>query len=281
MALWNLGSAFDYGNRSMIEEELEQPQQGAPGYQSPESGMIGYEGGVERVIDSPEDSQLDILEALKAATPKWIEQPQRGAEGYKPPVGPPAPTQPAFAGNKTDYQAPFPEAVNEISTTVTPPEALLQTEYAFQLELKKVDQKLAQITAILNYGEINLTPPDGMDSTNEFDITIDVSDSPNENMVVFAQITFDPNTLDITDRAIEWEDVDAVPDSSITDEKGILITKIGDITWGFDGKGNIIDAAVHNTHCGDINVGFNYGEVNGFPALFFTQQLDDPIPLPI
>jgi hypothetical protein len=259
----------------VIDDELEQPQAGAEGYDPSAAPAPDYEtGGASPMGDTgdepgaPDDTEA-LLAALAYAEPAWLKDPQPNAEGYQPPqFNPSESSGPSFAGNKTDYPAPFPEAVTEDVTEQTPQDLGPQPEYSFELEFDKIN-KDGTVSIIINYGEINFAPPDDMSPDEVFTFDLDTSDEE-----IWVQVVYDTTTLEITGRTLEYGPT--LPDSTL----GTLIVPIGYVTWDTDSKGNKTNISVHNRQCGDIKVAFLYGALNGAEALFSLRMYDDGLAVP-
>jgi hypothetical protein len=169
---------------------------------------------------------------------------------------------------RSEFQAPFPLPVaTDVTQDVSTANA---NEYSFELELKKIDPQAYTILIHVGYGEINDTPPSGMTGADDYVLTIPGAADGTE---IYAVVTYDTDTLDITSRSLGFDF--SVPDSTL----GILYIPIGfvDITYGPTGA--ISEVSPHNRHCGDINISFVYGAANAAPALFELVQFADPQPL--
>ncbi len=176
----------------MIDDELDQPQQGAAGYKAPDSATEYESGGEAGQMDSGETGEGDIMDALRNASPAWIDQPQRGAEGYQ---SPPAPESGAIAdrwlGNKTDYQAPFPESTDTVTTPIETP-AAAPNVYTF--EMFDASDKDGYKALILD-GQV-FGPNDNGNTPQEMgsdDFILDMWDGAE----AYLTITQDPDTGDV------------------------------------------------------------------------------------
>lgn len=171
---------------------------------------------------------------------------------------------------------PFPTpSPSEAGGTQNPGGAAGSNVYGFQLDLDSIDQTAYTIDIHVRYGEINLEPPDGMTDADDYVFTIP---GANDGEEIWAGIIFDIPTLSLTDRYLDHGLV--IPNSTLVGTTGTLIVPIGFIDIQYGGGGSISVVTPRNRHCGDINIGFVYGAVNGSPGLFFLSQLDDPIQLP-
>lgn len=90
-----------------------------------------------------------------------------------------------------------------------------------------------------------------------------------DGYVVWCEITYDTSTLLITSANINQGS--SIPASTLGD----TFIKLGDITIESNGT-----VTPHNTQCGDINLAFIYGALNGAPALYLLSQMDVPQALP-
>jgi len=249
----------------MIEDELEQPQEGSAGYQAPNNPP-------DPIEDAPTDTDTgeQALDDLREATPAWIDQPQPGAAGFKAPNSSDQAIQyPHLFSNKSDYTAPFPETLPADQVIETTTAADQTNEYSFELELDSIDTEAYTIDIHVGYGEINDTPPDGMTGADDYILTIPGAADGTE---IYAVVTYNTDTLAITSRSLGFNF--SVPDSTF----GTLYVPIGyvDIAYA-PTTGAITEVNPHNRHCGDINVAFVYGIVSAARAVFTLQQLSDPV----
>jgi hypothetical protein len=107
--------------------------------------------------------------------------------------------------------------------------------------------------------------------TGADDYILTITDDGTE---IWAVVTYNTTTLAITSRSLAFGP--SVPDNTW----GTVYVPIGfvDITRA---NGKITEVSPHNRHCGDINIEFVYGAMNGVPALFFCQELSPPIAVPL
>lgn len=268
----------------MIDDELEQSQSGAEGYQAPdyipapgsdvpENADTGEEltditSPAQPQFVEPEAKPADeqLLRDLINVSPEWLKQPQPGAHGFVSPKLPDQPTYPHSFSNKSDYTAPFPEAITEdqVIAAATPEENT--NEYSFQLDVDFIDAKDYTVNIHVGYGEINDTPPDGMTGADDYILFIP---GANDGTEIYAVVTYDTTTLAITSRSLAFGF--SVPDSTL----GTLYIPIGFVDITYDEHGTITGADPHNRQCGDIQLGFLYGAMNGAPALFILNQVLD------
>jgi hypothetical protein len=151
-------------------------------------------------------------------------------------------------------------------------------EYSFQL-LDGTDENGPKVLVV--DGKIKGEYPAGMDFSgdlekeNDFLLSIGGGFSGNR-YDVYAEVKYNTETFEITSRTIKGVAPTDVPES----EFGTLIVKIGYATLARDADGKIATVAPHNTHCGDIEFTFDFGGLNGLPALKCT-PFGDWIELPI
>ncbi len=261
----------------MIDDELEQPQAGAEGYQLPDVAAGATSDGGEETLDSgegpvgaaveamrgtteQEKEDAKLMDILRAAHPDWLDRPQPGAEGLQSAPGDIATRWSGEQGvfNETDYQAPFPENVNTETTTALTPTAANLNEYSFELELDSIDSEAFTIDIHVGYGEINDTPPDGMTGADDFILTIPGAADGTE---VYAIITYDTDTLDITSRTLAFDF--SVPDPTF----GVIYWPIGFIDITYNTDGSIDKVNPHNRQCGDMKFEFGLIPFNGAPGI--------------
>ena len=85
---------------------------------------------------------------------------------------------------------------------------------------------------------------------------------------IWVEVTYDTITLAIT--SLNINQGPTIPDSTYGDAYLLL----GDVS--IDDKDNLTP---RNAQCGDINIAFIYGALNGAPAIYLLSQLDDPQPI--
>jgi hypothetical protein len=222
----------------MIEEELEQPQQGAEGYHSPESD-VGYEGGIESESDTGESDAGDILSALQNATPSWIDAPQKGSDGYTPPNSPFDSNSAGNFGNKTDYSAPFPESSDTppADIPIIPPPNI----YTFEMfDASDKDGSKALILDGFVFGpNDDGKMPDGMTGNDDFILPMNDGDD------AYLGIVIDNDTGDVTQLYIAAAQI-TPQDSSDIDFTYMYVT-LGNLSAD-PNTGAIV---VENELCGD------------------------------
>ena len=248
-------------------DDVEQPQEGGASYHPPSAPPPSYLGGIETTTDTgddpagPDDTE-SLLSALRTSPdPDWLSQPQSGAEGYQSPSFAPAPlTQPSFAGNKTDYQAPFPETTAADIIEAVTAEIASRPDISFLLEDATTSEGNPPATSnkvLVHDGQINGDFHSGMGDGNYVLDLPDPSDS-----LIYAAITFTPESLAITSRFLGVSGSGDFPESRVDEDGGFLYWLIG-FTY-FDDA----DAfQIHQSKVGDINFAFTYGALNGKPAL--------------
>jgi hypothetical protein len=201
----------------------------------------------------------EIMEALRAATPNWLREPQPGAEGYRtPPLGAnpwPLRTQ----GASDDFQAPFPLPT---ATTTTPTETATSdvNDYGFKMiDASETDDNGNPVFKVLIFdGYVNGQLPSGM-GNDDFILPVG-----GDGYKIWVEVTYNANTLAITPPTINQGPV--IPDSSL----GNAFLLLGDVS--------VTDTSLtpRNAQCGDINVSFIYGALNGAAAIYLLSQVDDP-----
>ncbi len=111
-------------------------------------------------------------------------------------------------------------------------------------------------------GYVNGVLPTGMGS-DDFTLTFG-----GDGYKAWVEVTYDTTTLAITSLTIAQGPT--IPTSTLGDAFFLL----GDVS--------ITDGILtpRNAQCGDINVEFIYGDINGALALFLLSQIDDPQSVP-
>jgi hypothetical protein len=169
---------------------------------------------------------------------------------------------PVAPSNRHHYQAPFPETPAAEETTTQPGTDTEFGIYSFRLENQTDDEG---VKVLIRDGMVNGVTPTGM-GNDDYILPIAL-DGDN----VWVEVTYDTTTLTITSASLNTGT--GIPDSTL----GTAFLLIGYVNWDTNpntgGPENVIP---HNTQCGDINIGFIYGALNGAPALFLLSQIDDP-----
>jgi hypothetical protein len=106
--------------------------------------------------------------------------------------------------------------------------------------------------------------------TGADDYILTITDDGTE---IYAIVTYDTSNLAITSRTLAFGA--SVPSNTY----GTLYVPIGFVDITTSG-GKITAVNPHNRQCGDINICFEYGIANGYPSLYTTVQLGNPVPLP-
>jgi hypothetical protein len=210
----------------------------------------------------------DILDKLREAKAPW----QKDGLGLR---GSPAALSPGisqaispkgrydFKITETPVQPNFPERPEVVSASSPPGGAAGQPlSVSFGLSLDTVDNDAGTVSIIIDYGEINLEPPEDMDPDTDF--TFDLVTPGSE---IWAEVTYDPDTLVIDGRTLEFGAT--LPDSlhELTVDGGIVRFPIGYVDWEYDDDGNITGVSPHNRLVGDINFQLIVGANNSTPAI--------------
>jgi hypothetical protein len=121
-------------------------------------------------------------------------------------------------------------------------------------------------------GKINGAFPSGMGAGPDYILDLD---DPADS-IIYAIVTFNAATLEITSRALGSCAATAFPEPSIDDSGiGTFAFQLGftymDDTSGF---------TIVNSYVGDINFSLVYGAMNGLPALLPVARYTDWIPVP-
>ena len=206
------------------------------------------------------------LEALRNAHPSFLAVPNRFSNGLATKgsrMGPFGHSEPGFSNSH--YQAPFPTPQGG-TTAVATEENSNANRYSFELELDSVDAKAYTVDIHIGYGEINNDPPVGMTEEDDYVVTLAGAASGTE---FWAVITYDPDSLEITSRSINWGP--SVPD---TNTIGTLYVGLGFVDFDYGPGGKIIAVYPRNRQCGDINLVFTYGALNAEPAICAPPYMD-------
>ncbi len=217
----------------------------------------------------------DDIEALRNAKPSFLSTPNRNASGLSKQdrsFGPFVPSEPQ--SRHSQFQADFPVVDDAVVADTSG--STNANEYSFELEVKQIDPRAYTIDIHVGYGEINDTPPDGMTGADDYVLTIAGAADGTE---IWAVVTYDPNSLAITSRSLNFGFT--VPDSTLTSTIGTLYIPIGFVDINYNSRtGAITSVDPHNRQCGDINIAFIYGAVNGAAGIFFLPQYVTPIQIP-
>lgn len=172
---------------------------------------------------------------------------------------------PNFVGTvkRREISPAFPTAKSATVTQNATSAAGNTTNFSFRLENASVADAPK---VLINDGEINGEVPIGM-GTDTY--VLDVYDGA----FVVCTITYDSVTLAIT--STSFSAAASMPVSTL----GVLYIEIGRIFVDFDAQGHISSFTAVNTQCGDINVAFVYGALNGVPALLPVTVYGDWVPL--
>jgi hypothetical protein len=208
--------------------------------------------------DLAESEQKKLADALRAP-PSW----QTDGLGIKGPQPATSPAPSVDVNRRSDQPVgsitrPFdPDPAPAAESTVTQaPVTVDDNNYGFKMIAsgKKDDNDVRFID-----GFVNGVLPTGM-GNDDFTLTFG-----GDGYQAWVEVTYDPSTLAITSRTINQGP--AIPASTLGDAFLLL----GDVS--------ITDGILVPRHaqCGDINIGFVFGDVNGTPALFLLSQLDDPV----
>lgn len=188
--------------------------------------------------------------------------PQREPEQFKLSVARPMPQFVASVTRRAISPA-FPTAQSASVTQTPGSTGGNTTNFSFRLENASVGDSPK---VLINDGEINGEVPIGM-GTDTY--VLDVYDGA----FVVCTITYDSVTLAIT--STSFSAAASMPTSTL----GVLYIEIGRIFVDFDDQGHIASFTAVNTQCGDINVAFVYGALNGVPALLPVTVYGDWVPL--
>jgi len=196
----------------------------------------------------------ELEQALRAPLP-W-QTDGLGIKGPQPATVPSPSTdvnrrsdQPVGSVNRPFEPDPEPSAASTVTQT---PTATDNNNFGF----KMISAGRNDVVFIDGY--VNGVLPDGM-GNDDFTLTFG-----GDGYKAWVEVTYDPVTLAITSRTINQGPT--IPDSTLGDAYLLL----GDVSI----EGGVLTP--RNAQCGDINIAFVYGAVNGAPALFLLSQLDDP-----
>jgi hypothetical protein len=228
------------------------------GNTDPRKPVSGPDGDKRRLIEEAEE-KAEIKKRLLAARPSWESAQITTSQ-----------TSAIDRSNIRKWETVSHETIQEEAPAQVTQEAVsgsiaaavADLQFGFRLEFVQVNDD-GSIRVHIHYGEINLEPPEGMDTGDDFFFDVVV-----QGTEIWAQITYDGSTLVIDGRTLEFGP--SLPDPLHTYSNvdgGVVIVPLGFVDWAFDTDGNPTDIQTHNRWCGDINLQLVLGSHNGKGAI--------------